>query len=176
MGRGRSGPCIAAVDRSLNLEVALKVIRPRGTATTFDAGRGLHEARLLAKVNHPNVVRVFRAEHIGREVGLSMELVKGRTLHDVVRQHGPLSGDETMLVGLEVCRAMAAVHAAGLVHGDVKAANVMRAERGRTVLMDFGAGDDLAGIPAIVGRSREPRCISHPSFSAAEVGHRCRYL
>ena len=147
IGKGAFGTVYRAVDPSLNLEVALKVIRPRGTATTFDAGRGLHEARLLAKVNHPNVVRVFRAEHIGREVGLSMELVKGRTLHDVVRQHGPLSGDETMLVGLEVCRALAAVHAAGLVHGDVKAANVMRAERGRTVLMDFGAGDDLARDP-----------------------------
>ena len=142
IGRGAFGTVYRAIDPTLNIEVALKIIRPP-EPTTNESGRGLHEARLLAKVNHPNVVRVYRAEQIGPEVGLSMEFVNGRTLRDLIRQHGPLNGNETMLVGLDVCNALAAVHGAGLVHGDIKAANVMRAAGGRIVLMDFGAGDDL---------------------------------
>ena len=103
----------------------------------------MHEARLLAQISHPHVVRVYRAERVGEEVGLAMELLKGRTLHAIVRSDGAFSANETMLIGADLCGALAAVHGARLVHGDIKAHNVMRAERGRAVLMDFGTGDDL---------------------------------
>jgi hypothetical protein len=158
IGRGSFGTVYAAVDPNLQRDVALKVIRPRDPGTSFDAGRALREARLLAQVNHPNVVRVYRAERIGQEVGLSMELIKGRTLNELVRLQGPYSANEAIVIGLDLCRALAAVHGVKLLHGDIKANNVMRAEGGRTVLMDFGAAlavedgpvrfdDGLAGTP-----------------------------
>jgi serine/threonine protein kinase len=72
-----------------------------------------------------------------------MELVKGQTLDEIVRRQAPFSATEATLIGIDLCRALAAVHAAGILHGDIKAHNVMREEGGRTVLMDFGTGRDL---------------------------------
>jgi len=69
-----------------------------------------------------------------------MEFVHGRTLESWLLAHGALGPGEAATLGVDLCRALAAVHSAGLVHGDVKAQNVMREDGGRTVLMDFGAG------------------------------------
>ena len=90
-------------------------------------------------------------ERIGGEVGLSMELIEGKTLDEIVRDQGPFSASEASLIGMDLCRALAAVHGAGLLHGDVKAHNVMRANGGRTMLMDFGAGRELSIEPAAPG-------------------------
>ena len=97
------------------------------------------------------VVRVFAAERIGDEVGLSMELVEGKTLDAIVRDQGPFSASEASIIGMDLCRALAAVHGAGLLHGDIKAHNVMRANGGRTMLMDFGAGRELSIEPVAPG-------------------------
>lgn len=147
IGRGAFGAVYRAIDPNLQLEVALKVIRSGNPDAPIDTERALKEGRLLAKVRHPNVVRVYRAERIGHEVGLSMELIKGHTLEELVRRQAQYSANEAMLIGLDLCRALAAVHGAGMLHGDIKARNVMREEGGRTVLMDFGAGRDLDANP-----------------------------
>src|SRR5204863_5417319 len=81
---------------------------------------------------------------------LWMELVEGQTLDVWLGAHGPMGAGEATTIGIDLCRALAAVHGAGLVHGDVKAQNVMREKGGRIVLMDFGAGRaqgaDVAGV------------------------------
>lgn len=139
IGHGSFGTVYAAVDRNLQVPVALKVIRPREPAAIHDAARAFREARLLAQINHPHVVRVYRADEVGGEVGVAMELIKGVTLLDLLRVQGPLDARETAAIGGDLCRALAAVHGVGMVHGDINARNVMREEGGRTVLMDFGA-------------------------------------
>ena len=154
LGRGVFGRVFVARDPDLQIDVALKVIR----TPKSDESQGLKEARLLAKVSHPNVVRVYRVERIADEVGIAMELIRGRTLSQVVHTTGPLAAHEAAVIGMDVCRAVAAVHGAGMIHGDVKAHNVMRETGGRTILMDFGAGrmldhavradGDFAGTPA----------------------------
>jgi serine/threonine protein kinase len=150
LGRGVFGTVYRAVDSTLQIEVALKIIRPR-PGVPFNYDRALQEARRLARISHPAVVRIFAAERIGDEVGLSMELIEGDTLDTIVRQRGRFSASEATIVGTDVCRALAAVHGAGLLHGDVKAHNVMRANGGRTVLMDFGAGRELSIEPVAPG-------------------------
>jgi methionine-gamma-lyase len=100
------------------------------------------EGVLLARVSHANVVTVYGAERHDGRVGLWMELVRGHTLEELLGRDGPLAERETVLVGLGLCRALAAVHAAGIIHRDVKSTNVMREEGGRIVLMDFGASVD----------------------------------
>ena len=125
----------------------------------------LQEARLLAQITHPNVVRVFNAERVGADVGIAMELVHGQTLQRLVRAQGPFNANETMLIGGDLCRAVAAVHGARLLHGDIKANNVMRAQGGRTVLMDFGAGHDLKSAP----RGSSTRTAGTPIYLAPEV-------
>jgi eukaryotic-like serine/threonine-protein kinase len=164
IGHGSYGIVYRAFDANLHLEVALKVIRPRTQSPFVDGSRGLNEARLLAQVNHPNVVRVYQAERLNEEIGLAMELVQGRTLKSLVREHGPFSAREAMLIGVDVCCALAAVHGVRLVHGDVKAQNVMRATGGRTVLMDFGAGYDVKTDPASGSRLE-----GTPMYLAPEV-------
>ena len=134
----------------------MKLLAPRLGGDDLSS-RVLDEGRLLASVKHPNIVVVHGAdEHEGR-VGLWMEFVHGRTLAAEVDARGAHSADEAIVIGRALCGALAAVHAKGLIHGDVKAHNVMREEGGRVVLMDFGAGramqtsasggDLLAGTP-----------------------------
>jgi eukaryotic-like serine/threonine-protein kinase len=151
LGHGTFGDVYRAFDTDLHRDVALKVTRAVGPGHAFDADRLVREARLLARVRHPNVVTVFSAERKDDEVGVSMELVKGRTLDEVVRANGPLSAREVALIGIDLCKALAAVHAAGLLHGDIKAHNVMREDGGRIVLMDFGASRDLTRSPNATG-------------------------
>lgn len=148
LGRGTFGAVYRAVDPNLQFEVALKVIRSRRADTPADDEQALEEARRLVRIRHPNVVRVYGVERIGRDVGLSMELVKGRTLEDIVRSQAPFGTSEAVIIGLDLCRALAGVHAAGMLHGDIKAQNVMREDGGRIVLMDFGTSRDLNRPPA----------------------------
>jgi serine/threonine protein kinase len=143
LGRGSHGTVYRAHDPHLGVDVALKVVRPDGRAGNAIVARALNEARMLAQINHPNVVRVFWAEPLGSDVGVAMELVNGKTLREIVRQQFPLEVDDILSIGHDVCRALAAVHAQRMLHGDIKAGNVMRTADGRTVLMDFGVGQDL---------------------------------
>jgi predicted Ser/Thr protein kinase len=169
IARGAFGTVYTASDPALNLTLALKVIRPRSPEIPLDPARALTEARLLAKISHPNVVRVYRADRIGDEVGVAMELVKGRTLEDLVQKQSVFSAREATLIGIDLCHALAAVHRSGALHGDIKAHNVMRGEAGRTVLMDFGAGKDLNIAP----RSTGSDFVGTPLYMAPEVfdGH-----
>ncbi len=135
---GAFGDVYLARDPHLNRDVALKLLRL--DASTGLPERLLDEARTLARVRHPNVVTVHGADVRDGRAGLWMEFVHGRTLESWLQVHGALGAGEATTLGVDLCRALAAVHSAGLVHGDVKAQNVMREDGGRTVLMDFGAG------------------------------------
>lgn len=139
LAAGAFGRIYRAHDPQLNREVALKLL---GGSPSADRSvqQLLAEARTLAKIRHPNVVTVHGADVRDGRAGLWMELVDGQTLEAWLRNNGPMGSGEAATVGIDLCRALAAVHGAGLVHGDVKAQNVMREERGRIVLMDFGAG------------------------------------
>jgi hypothetical protein len=96
------------------------------------------------------------ARHDGR-AGIWSELIDGSTLAAVIERSGPMGPGEALAIGIDLCRALGVVHGAGLVHGDVKAENVMRERGGRIVLMDFGASgpaDDLQARLLISGTRR----------------------
>ena len=155
LGAGEYGEVYRAFDPGLRQEVALKLWSPSAQARTIE--RLLEEARTLARVRHPNVLLVLGADvHDGR-VGMWTELLEGATFEELL--HGIGTGDwrEIAVYGIDICRALSAVHAAGLVHRDVKASNVMRVRGGRIVLMDFGsAGDYAAGEPGSDAPDRSP--------------------
>ena len=140
IGHGRYGDVFRAWDTRLDAEVALKFVSAR--ASSESGSTVIDEGRLLARVRHPNVVSVYGAERIGDWIGIWTEFVRGRTLEQVLNEHGVFSAHEAAGIGIQVCRALAAVHAAGLLHRDIKAANVMREDGGRIVLMDLGAAAD----------------------------------
>jgi Tol biopolymer transport system component len=150
---GAFGDVYHAWDPQLDREVALKLLRRSGDLDAH-ADEAIEEGRLLARVRHPNVVTVYGAARADGRVGIWMEFVRGRTLADLVAREGPLAPERAACIGVAVCDALAAVHRAGLVHRDVKPHNVMVADDGRVVLMDFGsgrderhAGLDVAGTP-----------------------------
>jgi hypothetical protein len=159
LGEGSFGEVWRAYDPTLHREVALKLRRlppdqqgVPNVAATMDvrARHWLGEARRLASVRHPHVLTVFGAAvHDGR-AGLWTELIRGETLEERLARTGPLPPREVASIGVDLCAALAAVHEAGLVHGDVKPANVMLEpasrpdERPRVVLMDFGAAHETS--------------------------------
>jgi hypothetical protein len=140
IGEGAFGEVFEALDTWLDHPRALKLLKPE-VANRASAPQILHEARKLVRVRHPNVVMVHGADSHDGRVGFWMDLIEGQTLEQRVRE-GRLSAGEAIYVGQELCRALAAVHHANLLHRDIKAQNVMRAsDGGRIILMDFGAGE-----------------------------------
>ena len=135
VARGSYGMVYRAWDTRLERLVALKLFH--GAA---DPEQVMQEGRMLARVRHENVVTVYGADVIDGVAGIWMELVHGKTLDSIVKTSGPLPAREAAAIGADVARALVAIHAAALVHCDVKAQNVVRESGGRVVLMDLGAG------------------------------------
>jgi hypothetical protein len=163
IGVGGFGTVYKAFDPILRHHVALKLYHPHRSQRPVEELLG--EARKLARVRHENVVVVHGAEEIDGRVGVWMELVEGRTLEDEI-VHGPnLDADAAAEVGIAICRALEAVHAAAVVHGDIKPQNVVRSTTGRIVLMDFGAAS--FSDPA----AAEPRAMraGTPAYMAPEL-------
>jgi serine/threonine protein kinase/tetratricopeptide (TPR) repeat protein len=142
VGSGSFGTVHHAWDTRLERQVALKLLHADAN-TPEQAFAIIKEGRVLARIRHPNVVTVHGADVSDGRVGIWMEFVTGRTLRTIVTEQGPFGSHETALIGRDLCRALAAVHQCGYLHRDVKAQNVMREAGGRTVLMDFGAGEAI---------------------------------
>ncbi|MEZ5063471.1 MAG: serine/threonine-protein kinase [bacterium] len=161
LGRGSGGDVHRAYDRQLDRFVAVKHVQaqsPRG------AGRdALEEARRLAAVRHPNVVIVHGVERVDGRDAIVLEYVRGRTLRAIVNDSGPLPPDEIRRIGADLAHAVAAVHAAGLRHQDLKPDNVMIEDGGRVVLMDFapGSATPLCAAPELLA--------GHPGTERADV-------
>ncbi len=139
MGSGAFGEVYRAYDPTLQRDVALKLRRADRQGSDTEGDRFLQEGRQLARVRHPGVLVVHGADRHEGRVGLWTDLLRGKTLEEVLAAQGRFGANEAALVGIDLCHSLAAVHAASLVHGDVKAANVMREQGGRIVLMDFGS-------------------------------------
>lgn len=152
-GRGGMGEVFRAWDERLDRPVALKRVRPGAG----EARRQLaDEARALAAVDHPAVVRVHDLVSGDDGDWLVLEWVEGETLAAALRR-GPLATGEAVTVGRQVAAALAAVHARGLVHGDLKAENVLLSAAGQAKVVDFG----LAGAAGAAeqGLAGTPRCL-----------------
>ena len=158
VGEGQFGEVFQAWDPQLKRQVALKLNRgPEPLVRTW-----LAEAQRLAQVRHPNVLAVFGAAVHDERAGLWTELLQGRTLEERLQSEGQLGAGELTVVGTELCRALAAVHAVDLTHGDVKTSNVVRDQDGKLVLIDFGAARRTDGSAAL-----DPQ--GTPSYLAPEV-------
>jgi Tol biopolymer transport system component len=137
LGAGGMGEVYRARDPKLNREVALKVL-PGILALDRDRlARFTREAQILAALNHPNIVTVHSVEEDRGIHFITMELVKGKTLADLLPQGGfPL--DRFFDIAIALADAVAAAHAEAIVHRDLKPANVMVAAEGRVKVLDFG--------------------------------------
>jgi len=147
LGQGGMGSVYRALDTRLQREVALKVSHGGPAACEELDERFLTEARAAARVWHPNVCPILDAGRIAGMYFLTMKLVEGQSLAERLRA-GKLEVREAAALVEKLARGLQAVHAAGVVHGDIKAANVMLDRSGEPLLMDFG-----------VARPRDPELL-----------------
>lgn len=148
IGSGAFGHVYRAWDTRLDREVALKLLPADSDVGNARVSSIIEEGRLLARVRHPNIVTIYGAERIEDTIGLWMERVEGETVEQRLLRQSPLEPSAAIEIGIQICHAVSAVHKAGLLHRDIKAQNVMLAEDGRAVLMDFGTGRELIDAPA----------------------------
>ena len=140
LGEGAQAEIYRAYDPVLDQFFALKLRRPEFGALSNDF---LEEARHLARVHHPNIVRVYGAANVDGRAGLWTELVNGQSLESVLGSNPILPAQDAVDIGSKLCDALATLHTRGIVHGDIKPSNVMLEDSGRVVLMDFGAAQQF---------------------------------
>ena len=146
IGRGGMGIVYLAEDVRLGRKVAIKLLDPQYARDEHRRERMRLEARAAAALGHPGIATVFALEEIDGHLCLVCEYVPGETLRAEI-ERGPAPLPVLLDTGIQVADALAAAHAAGVVHRDLKPENVIRDERGRTRILDFGVARFNAPLP-----------------------------
>jgi hypothetical protein len=165
LGRGGMGAVYLATHERLGRKVALKVIAPERAQSQDFRARFLRESQLAASLDHPNVIPIYDADEVDGVLYLAMRYVNGPSLHALIRERGRLSPDETLRIADQIGGALDAAHRAGLVHRDVKPANILIAEPGdHAYLCDFG----LARRTSSQGMTETGSFLGTVDYSAPE--------
>ena len=145
LARGGMATVYEAHDERLDRTIALKVMHPSLAEDEEFVSRFIREARSAAQLSHPNVVAVYDQGADQGHVYLAMELVRGRTLRDLIRERGRLTARQALELFEPVLAALGAAHHAGLIHRDVKPENVLLSDDGRVKVADFGLARAVTG-------------------------------
>jgi len=172
LGRGGMAIVYEAIDIHLGRRVALKVLPPEMAMRKSMATRFKREAKMAAALDHPNIVPVYRVGQTGGLLYIAMKYIKGRALDSILETQGPLQIPVVLGVLRAASSALAYAHERGIVHRDVKSANIMIDTDGRAVVSDFGiarAVDDpnLTGTGTVVGT---PYFMSPEQCAARRIG------
>ncbi len=151
IGQGGMGVVYEAADQKLGRRVALKFLRADFMQVGRATGDLLFEARAASSLNHPHICTIYAVEEYGGRPVLVMELLEGQTLQERIKA-GPLGAAEVILLGTQACHVLAAAHDKGIVHGDIKPANLFLTREGRLKLLDFGVATWMrGGVPKRYG-------------------------
>ncbi|MFC9117868.1 serine/threonine-protein kinase [Streptomyces sp. NPDC057092] len=168
LGEGGMGTVWRARDEVLHRDVAVKEVRA-SIELPAERSKQLHirlerEAWAAARVNARGVVTVFDVVNFDDRPWIVMELVRGRSLDDVITAEGALAPREVARIGAEVLAALRAAHSAGVLHRDVKPANVLLTDEGRVVLTDFG----IASVEGSTALTMTGEVVGSPEYLAPE--------
>ena len=168
IGRGAMGIVWLGRDELLARDVAIKQVQITSLASPAEAEiiyqRTLREARTAAKLSHPSVVTVFDVVEENGSPWIVMELVRARSLEQVIAEDGPLPPLQAAAVGENLLGALTTAHAAGVLHRDVKPSNVLMTAGGNAVLTDFG----IATFEGDPGLTQAGMVVGTPGFTAPE--------
>jgi len=138
MGAGGMGEVYRARDETLQRDVAIKVLSAAAGPDALGAARLLREARAAAALNHPNICTIHEVGDDGGRAFIAMELIEGQPLHHVIPPGSGLSVDRVLAYGTQIAEAVSHAHERGVLHRDLKAANVVITTPGRAKVLDFG--------------------------------------
>ncbi len=164
LGDGGMGSVYRAVDRMLDREVAIKVLRPELARQTSLVERFRQEAIALARLSHPNIAMLHGLEQHGDQLLMIMEYVRGDTLEAIVQRSGRVGWSRACELCIAVLHALDHAHDKGVVHRDIKPANIMLSSSGAVKVMDFG-------IARLMGRSRQTQfghAVGTPMYMSPE--------
>ncbi|HEX6164922.1 MAG TPA: protein kinase [Vicinamibacterales bacterium] len=172
LGAGGMGEVFRAHDPRLQRDVAIKIVAARHSSDPAAVARMVRESRIVASLNHPNIVSIF---DVGEDEGrfyLVTELIEGETLRARLRR-GVLPAREALDGAIAIASALAAAHARGVIHRDLKPENVMVTATGAVKVLDFGvakaiASPDAATAPPIATLTATGAAIGTPSYMAPE--------
>src|SRR6266487_221837 len=168
IGRGGMGVVWQARDRLLDREVAIKEVTVPDTVPKAERdslrARVMREARAAARLSHPGAITLFDVLDEPDRAFIVMELVRARTLAEIVATEGPLPPERVARIGLQIASTLDAAHRAGIVHRDVKPANIMVAQDGKVWLGDFGIAQ-VQGDPKLTASGI---IVGSPAYMAPE--------
>ena len=165
VGRGGMGLVLRAWDPALNRIVAIKVLTPRLENDQTSRKRFLREARAAAAITNDHVVPIYSVGKYGQMLYLEMQFVEGSSLQEKLDQQGSLSYEEIVRIGMQTAKGLAAAHSRGLIHRDVKPANILLEHETQQVrISDFG----LACVVADVHQSNSELLVGTPEYMAPE--------
>jgi eukaryotic-like serine/threonine-protein kinase len=176
IGRGGMGTVFAAFDRQLEERVALKLLDTAPGRSAAALERFRREVRVARRVTHRNAARTFDIGEHGGAHYLTMELVDGTPLDQLLRREGALAIDRAADIGRQLCMGLDAAHTAGVIHRDLKPANVLVQTSGRVVITDFGIArqidDDARVTVEGMGLIGTPAYMAPEQVSGGDVDAR----
>jgi predicted Zn finger-like uncharacterized protein len=165
LGVGGMGHVYLAHDPHLDRDVAIKVLPREFAADEERVNRFLREARLAAKIQHPNTVIIHQVTVEDGLASIVMELLNGGSLEEIVAERGPMPWREATQAIRDAAAGLAAAHEIGLVHRDVKPANLMRTGKGVTKVVDFGLVRATEGVSQL---TQQGTILGTPAYMAPE--------
>ena len=176
LGEGGMGAVYRAYDRELDRIVALKLIRPELGADPTMSQRFRQELLLASKVSHKNILRIHDLGEANGTKFISMAYVEGEDLHQLLKREGRLPVSRAVSLTKQLCAALEAAHAEGVVHRDLKPQNILLDKAGQVYVSDFGLAKSLAADATQVTVSGQflgtPRYMSPEQALASTVDHR----
>lgn len=174
LGRGGMGRVYRALDRKINEEVALKLIRPEIAAERETLERFQNELKTARRISHRHIGRMYELMEEKGTHFITMEYIPGEDLRSAIRRFGQLPVGKSLSIAIQICEGLAEAHRLGVIHRDLKPGNIMIDRQGNARILDFGIARSLQekGITSAGMILGTPEYMSPEQAEAREVDHR----
>ena len=169
VAKGGFGEVYKGHHKQLDIDVAIKVLRKKKVGDSKIRKRFFREAKIMATINHPNVVRIYDVGEFNGSIYLIMDFIEGNDLDNLIRHRDLQPSSKDLNLMIQIADALAAIHNQGIIHRDIKPGNIMVDLYGKPILMDFGLAKE--GHPSVQNQGNltvEGMCLGTPLYMAPE--------